>query len=238
MHNNVLLVVPCYNEAKRLTLSAFADAAGESLQFLFYDDGSTDQTASLIEHFVEDKPHLHFVKGEKNAGKAEAVRQGILRAKAMPAFETMDWIGFWDADLATPLNEVQNMLDYVASREQPVHAIFGSRVLRMGAHIKRLPHRHYLARVFATFISIGLKVKTYDSQCGAKLFRREIIDQVFSERFISRWIFDVEIVLRLNASNIVEYPLNHWVHVPKSRLRFMDMFMACSDLLRIGMRRK
>ena len=233
MANKTLLVVPCYNEERRLNFAEFEKWASEDLQFLFFDDGSTDETASLISQYIENRPFMYFEKGVKNLGKAEAVRSGVLTAKNLPVYGRLDWIGFWDADLATPLFEVSNMFTYADFCNQPVDAVFGSRVFRLGARIERLPYRHYLARVFATLVSVMLGVRSYDSQCGAKLFKKSVAERAFSKHFVSRWIFDVEILLRLDQSRIVEYPLTRWVDVAGSKLRPKDVITVFTDILRI-----
>ena len=127
-----------------------------------------------------------------------------------------DWIGYWDADLATPLSEVATLLSYQGLLAERVDAVFGSRISRLGARIERSYLRHLSGRAFATVAAVALRVNTYDSQCGAKLFRREVVQQAFGDPFVSRWIFDLEIVLRLGSANVIECPVHHWLDVKGS----------------------
>src|SRR5581483_4853652 len=98
------LVIPCYNEAQRVDVPAFHQflAKASDVRLVFVDDGSTDQTAAVIEQLQSGHPEtVQLLKLARNQGKAEAVRQGVLFAldQFNPAV-----VGFWDADLATPLD--------------------------------------------------------------------------------------------------------------------------------------
>ena len=93
---------------------------------------------------------------------------------------------------------------------------------------------HLLGRLFSVVIRIFLKVESYDSQCGAKLIRKELLDISFLEPFISRWIFDLEILLRLERYNIIEYPLKNWTRMPGSKLRVSSVaFRTLLEILKI-----
>lgn len=230
----IVLIVPCYNEEKRLDLEAFEEGAQGEIQILFVDDGSKDNTVSRIQKFIAGKPNLHLYSCAKNGGKAAAVREGMLYAIKDPHLSQATWMGYWDADLATPLWEVPNMIKYAELYDSKVDSIWGSRVYRLGSKIVRSPHRHYLGRGFATLISFLLKVESYDSQCGAKLLRREHIEAAFGESFLSNWIFDVEIMLRLKGKQLVEYPLRQWEDIPGSKVKiFREILRVFQDILKI-----
>jgi hypothetical protein len=115
-----------------------------------------------------------------NGGKADAVRQGVLHAVRTGSSAL---IGYWDADLSTPLEELQGMLA-VFERQPAARLVMGSRVRRLGSNIRRRAVRRLLGRIFSALASQILDLPIYDSQCGAKLFRREIAETVFAERFI------------------------------------------------------
>lgn len=234
------IVIPCYNERKRLHLGAFESFLRDStVHFVFVDDGSTDGTADLIETFrrgKEDRVNLLALK--VNQGKAEAVRQGMEYALN----ESYDFVGFWDSDLATPLEAIHRFIE-VFTKYPSVDMVFGSRVKLLGHDVRRKAIRHYLGRIFATVASITLGLPVYDTQCGAKIFRvgaqtRELTAQVFK----SRWIFDVELIQRFirltgnrtaAAARMYEYPLDSWEDVGGSKVKPLDFFIAFRDLLRI-----
>jgi glycosyltransferase involved in cell wall biosynthesis len=214
----ICLIIPCYNEEKRLRMDQFADYGGDGI-FLFVNDGSTDQTVNIISRYVGD--NIFLLNLEDNVGKAEAVRSGMLHAQENAPFKQSEWIGFWDADLATPLSELVGFVNFAGIYNGEISAIWGSRICRLGSLIDRSGIRHILGRLFATVVTALLGIKSYDSQCGAKLFRREVIGIAFSERFISRWIFDLELILRLQGHTIVEYPLQSWSDISGSKLHII-----------------
>ncbi len=239
----ICLVVPCYNEALRLKTSQFQHflATSNSNILLFVDDGSRDETVLVLEKICDGYgSRATVLRNGRNQGKAESVRTGINFALAhfTPAV-----IGYWDADLATPLSAVPNLLS-VLEGHATAEMVFGSRIKLLGRHVERRPLRHYLGRVFATIVSNLLHLPIYDSQCGAKLFRVDsTTTEVFANPFLSRWVFDVEILARyLKIYNndarylreiIFEYPLETWVDVAGSKVRPRDFVRAALDLLRI-----
>ena len=212
------LVVPCYNEARRFDAGAFAAflRAHPAAALCLVDDGSTDDTARRLHGLLDQcgAETVRVVSLPRNAGKAEAVRQGMLQAAAWKPFE---YLAYWDADLATPLDEVCAM-EAVAAGQPSCLIVLGSRVRRLGASITRSPARHYPGRVFATLASLVLRLPVYDTQCGAKLLRAAVVPRAFAEPFVSRWLFDVELLARLRnlaardgiAGFAVEWPLRAW----------------------------
>jgi dolichyl-phosphate beta-glucosyltransferase len=241
--SRLCLIVPCFNEAQRLPVHGFAEwiGAGCGQRLIFVDDGSSDGTAELLQRFREGKNGCVSVLSlPSNKGKAEAVRAGTLYAldEFQPAF-----VGFWDADLATPLDATEHFLSVFRDR-LGIEMVFGSRVQLLGRRVERRPTRHYLGRVFATVVSTMLRLPIYDTQCGAKIFRvRPHTRAVFAEPFLSKWVFDVEIIARYlqvygrDAKRleqiIYEYPLETWIDIAGSKVRPGDFLSSLSDVLRI-----
>ena len=216
MHKNVILIVPCFNEAKRIDLAAFGKAPS-NVGFIFVDDGSKDNTAAVVKAGMP--AGSIFLGLARNSGKAEAVRQGMLHVLSNPtAFEGVAWVGFWDADLATPLDEILGLVEVLEKSGSDLDAVFGSRIKRLGARIERSLKRHLLGRFFTTVSDFLLNLSAYDTQCGAKLFKRAALAKAFSEPFVSRWVFDLEILLRLGCDRVVEHPLSVWCDVRGSKL--------------------
>jgi len=234
------IVVPCYNEMERIELSKFSQflSSNDSIFFCFVNDGSTDGTHQKLADFVNRNPErCQVINLSDNQGKAEAVRQGI---NTMLKTSKYRLVGYWDADLATPLAEIPVFIEKFQSSRSLV-AVCGSRILRLGASIQRLVFRHYFGRVFSTVASSILNLPVYDTQCGAKLFRTEHAELIFSEHFLSRWFFDVELFARSielmgrekTFNSIYEMPLSKWYEQGDSKVSWVSIILAPIELLRI-----
>jgi glycosyltransferase involved in cell wall biosynthesis len=241
-----LIVVPCFNEAARFAADRFAAfaAVDPSVSFLFVDDGSSDATLEVLRKLEQQDPSRFSVLAlARNQGKAEAVRRGMLAALA----QEPRYLGFWDADLATPLDTIPSFVALLEERPD-LQMVLGSRVKLMGRLIERKATRHYPGRVLATLCSLVLKLGVYDTQCGAKLFRNTPeVATIFQEPFLAGWLFDVELLARFlsgrrgggeppAADAIYEFALHEWRDVPGSKIRPWDFFRALADLVKIHRR--
>lgn len=236
--DKVRIVIPCFNEADRLQSEAFSSFASthSHVHLHFVNDGSTDDTSAVLAGLAEKIPgQMSFQSLTRNSGKAEAVRLGLLSAlDASP-----DFLGFWDADLATPLEAVEDMLE-VFDRRPCLEWVIGSRFRGLGRRIERHAPRHYMGRVFATVASNLLRIPVYDTQCGAKIFRATPqLRDILADPFLSRWYFDVELIARFllaqppgtNGVDLMyEATLREWVDVAGSKMTLTDMARAISDL--------
>ncbi len=230
---NICIIIPCYNEANRLELPIFRDyfLQHKRIDFIFVNDGSKDQTKLKLEELKQGfEGQVNILSLPENKGKAEAVRKGMLQAVAHNRY---DYIGYFDADLATPLTEIDYFL-YVCHQSFKHKIIIGSRIKRMGANVQRSPLRHYFGRIFSTFASLALGLPIYDTQCGAKFFHRSLVTPLCSSPFLSRWLFDVELFARakheLGITNIyketLEIPLSTWIEKGDSRIKLTDLILA------------
>lgn len=240
------IVVPCYNEERRLEPDLFLEytAAHPDVHFLMVDDGSTDGTVRILERMVDGgNGAVALLRLSENCGKAEAVRRGVRHAveSAPGAF------GYWDADLSTALEEIEAFRLILEARPH-TQVVMGSRVKLLGHNIERRAARHYLGRIFATCASLTLDLPVYDTQCGAKLFRNTRGTRfAFRQPFLSRWLFDVEILARLGQLGrrrvayrtqdcVYERPLPAWRDVAGSKIRLVDWITAVWELVQIGWR--
>ncbi len=232
-----VLVVPCYNEAERLRtgdIQALVQCPG--VEVVLVDDGSTDATATILDQLADSIDHVSVHSLTTNCGKAEAVRVGLLIA----LYRQPDWVGFCDADMATPVGEVLR-LNQIATTTPGVSVVLASRVSLLGLNVQRSAARHYLGRVFATVAATILGIPVYDTQCGAKFFRSsDALRMALSEPFHSRWSFDVELLGRLlrgrrgtaplTVEEFIEVPLNEWRNVGGSKIGAIASLRAGLEL--------
>ena len=232
------IVVPCYNEALRLDGDRYIEALKKQSNFsvCFVNDGSNDNTSDVLLALTKRLPEqISMLHLETNLGKAAAVRLGILENLKDKEFH---FIGFLDADLSTPLEELKFMMEILLKDHD---IVIGSRIKRLGATVERELWRHITGRFFATFVSNILRLPVYDSQCGAKLFKREFIASLFQEPFKTDWLFDVEILFRARnmygkefvLKKIMEYPLHEWVNVGGSKLKLRHFMKVPFQLFKI-----
>lgn len=240
-----IIVIPCYNEALRFPMAKFNAFVEQQddIDFLLVNDGSTDHTLTVLEEFQQVAPHRIAVWNmPQNRGKSEAVRQGVLAAFAHDA----DYVGYWDADLATPLDTIPDFVHLLDSRPE-LELICGARVQLLGRSVRRSRIRHYLGRVFATAASTVLGLPIYDTQCGAKLFRATPrIQSAFVDKFHSRWLLDVEILARLMTDEeqrerpvediVCEVPLQQWHDQAGSKVKPLDFPKAFCELASLYVR--
>lgn len=236
--------MPCFNEATRLDETALLGLTVEpGRTLLFVNDGSTDDTAHILDGIRTRHPEvvdvLHLAP---NRGKAEAVRSGLRHAIAAGA----EIIGYYDADLATPPEEMLRLISVLESG--PAQFAMASRVALLGRQIERSAARHYLGRIFASAAALALALRVYDTQCGAKAMRvGPALVRALETPFTTRWVFDVELMMRLIRGNeagrlapsdFLEMPLRAWEDVQGSKLSGRAMVGAAADLARLAVRNR
>jgi len=237
------LIVPCHNEAARLDPAAFLNFASShpDVRLVFVDDGSSDGTGEILERMRASAPDfVRTVVLSPRRGKAEAVRVGMLAGlEQHPRL-----VGFFDADLATPLAAIDDFLNVLRLRPA-VEFVLGSRVMLMGRDVRRKTTRHYLGRAFATAASHALDLPVYDTQCGAKILRVTAgTASLLATPFGSSWAFDVELIARYlrlpvvpgepaRRDRLYELVLPAWHDKAGSKLRWHDFARALVDVFQI-----
>lgn len=231
---NVSIVIPCFNEATRLDEAALLElVADPAWRLVLVNDGSTDETAARLDAMAAGHSRVEVLHLARNQGKAEAVRAGLLRA-----LEHGGVVGYLDADLATPPQELRRVVEALQGGRYAM--ALGSRVALLGRDIRRSAVRHYLGRVFASLASLSLRLRVYDTQCGAKaLWADARLARALEAPFASRWIFDVELIARLLAAGVpeeafVEVPLMAWRDVGGSKLKLRSMVWSVVELARVA----
>jgi CheY-like chemotaxis protein len=234
------VVIPCYNEEKRLLSEEFRDFAHKNLGYhlCFVNDGSKDNTLAVLQELIKGKEdYISIYDCEKNGGKAEAVRLGMLHLAKQSQF---DYIGFLDADLSTNFDDFQDLTDTISNSKYKL--VFGSRISRMGADITKESARKIISQTINFIIRKTLGMEIKDTQCGAKIMTKEVIEKTFQEKFITKWLFDVEIFMRMKKiygsketqEFILEKPLNRWIHADGSKLSFKDSIKIIGQIGQIA----
>lgn len=235
----ICIIIPCYNEELRFHSEALASflQINKGFSFLLVNDGSTDNTLSLLQQLAERYPQkVHVLHFDNNSGKGEAIRKAVLHT----ASQEYNYIGFLDADFSAPPGELLHIIAYFDGILTKSF-IAGSRIKRLGADVTRNSFRHYAGRVFATAAAFVLKLPVYDSQCGLKIIKKELAAPLFTEPFVSKWLFDLELLLRLRnhlgtertRDEAIEIPLREWHGKKGSKLSLADLIRVPFELLRI-----
>ncbi|NNK61114.1 MAG: response regulator [Flavobacteriaceae bacterium] len=234
------VVIPCYNEEERLLSKEFINYVEKNTGYhlCFVNDGSKDNTLQVLRNLQKGREdYITVYNCEKNGGKAEAVRLGMLH---MAQKEDLDYIGFLDADLSTDLADFDDLVKTIENSNFRI--VSGSRISRMGANITKESARKIISFTINFIIRKILKMDFKDTQCGAKIFSRDAIIIAFSEQFVTQWIFDVEIFKRMThhfglkaaKEMLCEQPLKRWIHADGSKLSMKDSVKIVFQLAQIA----
>jgi glycosyltransferase involved in cell wall biosynthesis len=226
----VSFVIPAFNEAARIrdTLCRIAEylkGARFDTEILVVDDGSTDDTAAIVERL--DYSGLRLIRNDINRGKGYSVRSGVMAA-------TGDYVLFSDADLSTPIEELDKLL--TAAVNENADVVVGSRGLD-NRYIEKhqSPVRESGGRLFNVMVRLLLGLTIRDTQCGFKLFKRARVQSAFQMQTTDGFGFDPELlfVMSRQGLKILEVPVR-WSHAEGSKIRFFrDGVRMFTDLLRI-----
>lgn len=234
----VAMVVPCYNESSRWNYPYWEELISvKNIDWYFIDDGSRDSTYAIISKYSEH-PNCQARSLERNSGKSEAVRSGLL--EAANAQNNYEFIGFIDADGCVSTSDVQRIseLPYHLNRASVnFDAIWASRIPLSGRIIVRSKFRHIIGRFLANIFKMGAGELPYDTQCGFKIFDNSMfLRRSLLREFQTRWLFDLEIHSRLRTEKgldpvIWEEPLNQWIEVGNSKINSKEGFRILSEII-------
>lgn len=225
------LVIPFYNEEKRIDKDSFINFAEQNKEvfLILVNDGSTDKTKDFLESICNlATTNSELIHLEKNVGKGNAIRAGLSKAVDLE----IPFIGFMDADLSAPFEELVRLHKFILSTDDL--AVFGSRLKKLGAEIKRSLFRHITGRFVATIIDTRFNIGCYDTQCSAKIFTLESLKPVIAEPFFTKWFFDIELILRIRKKfknfKVQEIPLNKWEHKAGSKITVFSTFRIIREI--------
>lgn len=222
------IIIPCYNEEARLNSTAFLNfiQSKDEHHLCFVNDGSSDNTMDVLMKIKDQAPtKVSVLNLEKNKGKATAVSIG---ARHFFNHSDIDYIGFLDADLSTDFKDFEILINTLKENRE-LSVVFGSRSEKSGT-VKRAFFRGLFSKMIKSLVYLILGLPINDTQCGAKVFRKNSIPIIYNAPFLCKWLFDVEIFIRLKKhygnkevlSKISEQTLMRWEHVDDSKLGFKD----------------
>ncbi len=223
------IIIPCYNEEKRLNVDAFINFVQKDNDFhlCFVNDGSKDNTLEVLKDIQSHNPlKVSIIDMKKNSGKAAAVRAG---ARYLHSRGDMEFIGFIDADLSTDFEDFDGLLKTLKTNRK-LSFVFGSRAKDASENIEKNRVRAMISKFINILIIFILGLPILDTQCGAKVFKAELVPVIFNKSFFSRWLFDVEMFIKMKKhfgktaimKKIHEQPLKRWVHMEDSKLGLKD----------------
>lgn len=226
------VIIPCYNEEEIIIntikqTTTYLSQKPFPFEIIVVDDGSTDKTTALLQgaggNTGVNPKVLQILQNKKNRGKGYSIRKGMLAAKGKYRL-------FMDADLSTPLSTIDEVLFLIRKYD----VVIASRRIR-GSKIKVAQpfHKTLLGTIGSHLIELvieGIK----DTQCGFKIFRKEIVETIFPRLEIDRWAIDVEVLaaISVNGFSIVQHPVC-WSNTRKSSVKLKDYFLFLRDLYRV-----
>ena len=222
------IVIPAYNEAGRLTPTlrdyvAYCAASGRAAEVIVVDDGSLDATSVVVEQFAAEHPQVRLIRLAENRGKGYAVRSGVVNARGKLVL-------FADADGATPLAEIERL--EAALRDGADLAIGSRAVHAAGVRVNARLYRRLMGRLFHRLVETLTVKGVHDTQCGFKLFRGSVAQDLFSRMRMRGFSFDVELLMmaQRRGYRIAEVPVN-WTHQPGSKVNLVtDSALMARDL--------
>ncbi len=223
------IIIPCYNEADRLNIDAYLKflQLDNNYYVCFVNDGSKDQTINILKGLQKRFSHkVSVIDIKKNRGKAAAVRAG---SRYLHSRGDIEYIGYIDADLSTDFDDFDDLTKTLDSKKN-LDMVFGSRAKSGTKSIKKDSSRAIISKIINLLVRCIILLPIYDTQCGAKVYRAHLVPILFKRKFLSRWLFDVEMFIRLKRHygrkatmrSIFEQPLKRWIHVEDSKLGIKD----------------
>ena len=229
------IVIPCFNEARRLVVNDFTQLAMlRDVDWLIVDDGSTDDTLDVLDS-VDMNGTMTVVSLPHNLGKSEAIRFGLNQLLTQDKY---NGVGFLDADSSISVDSIAMILTkFKEIYSSEYDMVWSSRILLSGRRILRSKKRHLIGRLISTFLGYGYSLP-YDSQCGYKIFKTTPgLVKSLENKFQTKWFIDLEMLLRCKqhdaGTSVWEEPVGDWKEVPGSKITFSQSLRIFREIIYI-----
>ena len=233
--NNIVIVVPCYNEELRFHEAYFSELIKlNNSRWIFVNDGSTDKTGEILA-LLSSKQEIHVLKLDINQGKSEAIRKGLLFAHEL--YPEAAWYGYLDSDSAFDISDIKKIIGLTTQDDKLIDAYFSSRVRLNGRTVIRKTYRHLIGRLLITSFSIYWRSIPYDTQSGYKLFKaNDYFFDSIKTKFKTKWFIDIEITVRMSRNkkiliSIWEEPLSKWKDIGGSKITLIKVFYIIYEIM-------
>ncbi len=231
------IVIPMYNEEQRIgttlpKLLAYLAKQVYSREVILVDDGGKDDGIALAREMLQGKEDFRIVEYGANRGKGYALKKGI-------AVSLGQLVLFTDADLATPIEELDKLLPWLATNpEQPggYQVVQGSRKMPGAVLEKRQPWlRENMGKVFTKLCNLIAQTNVTDATCGFKCYQGTVARELYALQQLSDWTFDAEVIFiaRKRGYQIKEVPVR-WHDERGTKVRLLrDSVRSMQGLLKI-----
>ena len=207
------VIVPAYNEERRIgptleKLVGYLTSCPFRWEVLVVDNGSDDKTATVVEAWASEVPQVRL-ESLPTAGKGLAVRHGMLQT-------TGEFRFMCDADMSMP---VEHLDEFLQRMTEGYDMVIGSRQTEGARRFGEPYIRHLMGRIFNWVVRLVAVGGFEDTQCGFKMFRGEVADEIFPKQRATGFGFDVEVlfIAKLRGASILEMPID-WHHEPSSKI--------------------
>jgi dolichol-phosphate mannosyltransferase len=220
------IIIPAYNEAEYIgtKLDQYLATFNKDVEFLVVPNGCKDQTAEIAQTYAEKHSNVHVHVIPEAVGKAAAIRAGWGRASG-------DWVAFLDADGSTSAEEFQRIFQSRGNAD----GVIASRWAPGAIVENRSGLRKLASYIFALIVKLVFWMPFRDTQCGAKIFKKELVQKILPHMRVNNIAFDVELLLlcRQLRARIVEYP-THWIDRSDSVIIGSPLKLIRSAIVMLG----
>lgn len=225
------IVIPIFNEKNIIKknlkeVEEYLNVKCIEYEIVLVNDGSNDGTKQIVEEYIKNRTNIKLLNNNYNIGKGAAIKKGVLNS-------SKNYILFMDADLSTPIGEVDKFIDLLNGDNDILIGIRNSHISE--AKIERPLIRKIISRLYNIIVNFLFNLQLYDVSCGFKCFSFSSSRILFKKQLIGGWNFDVEIMLmaRKKKLRIKEIPVSWTNHLPSRVNIIKDSICSLVNIAKI-----